>query len=380
MSYDNLINLLLDNGVLPFPVIRQGIRAQLRSRIAQIASTSLSSSYATKMRYIDLLRTRPIAIETTTANSQHYEVGTGVLKACLGKRMKYSCCLYYDDEGKALPGIDEGGLLGGVAAATVGEGKSGIERRLGVAEEAMMENYVEKAGLVDGQRVFDLGCGWGSLSLYLAERFPGSKITAFSNSRTQKIYIDGVAKEKGLANLEVVTGDIAKWEVPGERRGLYDRVVSVEMFEHMKNYSKLLKKVADLLKPKGKAFVHIFAHKDMPYDFESGWMTEHFFTGGTMPSLDLLTYFQEDLNLKRQWYVNGRNYARTCEDWLSKMNASKDEIWPHLEETYGKEHTRMWFYRWQVFYAACAELFAYGGGEVWGVGLYLFEKPEITKS
>ncbi|TKX25905.1 hypothetical protein C1H76_1749 [Elsinoe australis] len=380
MDYDSLVNLLLDNGVLPFPIIRQGIRSQLRSRIAEIASTSLSSAYATKMKYIDLLRTRPIAIETTKANDQHYEVGTGVLQACLGRRMKYSCCLYYDEQGRALPGIDDAvGILGGVGNAVVGEGVKSIEDRLSVAEDAMMENYVEKAGLRDGMRIFDLGCGWGSLSLYLAERFPGAKVTAFSNSRTQKVFIDSEAGKKGLKNLEVVTGDIATWEVPRDRQGVYDRVVSVEMFEHMKNYSKLLAKVAALLKPKGQAFVHMFAHKDMPYDFESGWMTEHFFTGGTMPSLDLMAYFQEDLNLKRQWYVNGKNYARTCEDWLSKMNASKEQIWPHLEETYGKDKTRMWFYRWQVFYAACAELFAYGGGETWGVGLYLFEKPEVSK-
>ncbi|KAG8623305.1 hypothetical protein KVT40_008281 [Elsinoe batatas] len=375
MDYDTLVNILLDNGVLPFPVIRQGIRAQLRSRITQIASTSLSAAYASKMHYIDLLRTRPIAIETPKANEQHYEVGTGVLAACLGKRMKYSCCLYYDEQGKEVEGIIGAGVLGGV----LGEGSGAIERRLGVAEEAMMGLYVEKAGIEDGMRIFDMGCGWGSLSLYLAERFSKAKITAFSNSRTQKIYINGKAKERGLNNLEVVTGDVSTWEVPADRQGTYDRVFSVEMFEHMKNYAKLLRKVSDLLKPKGKAFVHIFAHKDTPYDFESGWMTEHFFTGGTMPSLDLLTYFQEDLNLRRQWYVNGKNYARTCEDWLAKMNANKTEIWPHLEETYGKDKARMWFYRWQVFYAACAELFAYGGGEVWGVGLYLFEKPETPK-
>ncbi|GAM86778.1 hypothetical protein ANO11243_047980 [Dothideomycetidae sp. 11243] len=352
---DSLVNLLLDNGVLPFPVIRQGIRAQLRSRIAEIKSTSLSAAYETKMSYIDLLRTRPIAVETAKANDQHYEVGTGVLQACLGPRMKYSCCRYYDDSGKTLDGLGEG------------------------AEEAMLDSYVVKAGLEDGQRVFDLGCGWGSLALYVAERFRKSKVTAFSNSRTQKLYIDAQAKEKGLANLEVVTGDIATWEVPQDRGGKYDRVLSVEMFEHMKNYALLLKKVSDLLRPRGKAFVHLFAHKDMPYDFESGWMTEHFFTGGTMPSLDLLSFFQDDLSLRKMWYVNGKNYARTCEDWLAKMNQSKEQIWPHLEETYGKDKARMWFYRWQVFYAACAELFAYDKGEVWGVGLYLFEKPDTAK-
>ena len=215
-------------------------------------------------------------------------------------------------------------------------------------------------------------CGWGSAALYFAERFPGSQITAFSNSKTQKIYIDGKAAEKGLTNITVITGDAAEYEWEPES---FDRVVSIEMFEHMKNYELLMAKVARALKKGGKLFVHIFAHVSTPYDFEDGWMTQYFFTGGTMPSADLLLYFQKDLKLQDQWWVNGKHYAKTCEDWLSKMNANKTAIWPHLEETYGKENTATWFYRWQIFYMACAELFAYGGGDTWGVCHYLFEKP-----
>lgn len=219
-------------------------------------------------------------------------------------------------------------------------------------------------------------CGWGSLSLYLAEIFPKSKITAFSNSRTQKEYIDSEAKRKGFTNLDVVTGDISTYDFNGTPlAGQFDRVLSIELFEHMKNYELLIAKVASLLQPSGKLFVHIFAHKSSPYDFESGWMTDNFFTGGTMPSADLLLFFQRDLKLEKQWWVSGKHYAKTCEDWLSKMNASKKEIWPHLEETYGKTDTAKWFYRWQVFYLACAELFAWEGGEEWGVCHYLFEKP-----
>lgn len=350
-----MLETLLDGGYLPEFVIRRGIRAQLAQRIRSIQTTSVAASYEAKMRYVDLLRERPIAIETAKANTQHYEVGTGVLSACLGPRMKYSCCLYEDGAGKDLVGWSKDAL--------------------GKAEVKMMEDYVAKAGLKDGMRVFDLGCGWGSLSLYLAEVFPKSQITAFSNSRTQKQYIDSVAASNGLKNVTVITGDISTWEAPQSLQGAYDRVVSIELFEHMKNYQLLLKKVSSLLKPEGKLFVHIFAHKDSPYDFEDGWMTEHFFTGGTMPSADLLLFFQDDLRVKKMWWVNGKNYARTCEDWLTKMNANKKEIWPHLEETYGKEKTLTWFHRWQIFYMACAELFAYEGGDTWGVCHYLFEKP-----
>jgi len=296
------------------------------------------------MSYVADLRSRPIAIETAKANTQHYEVGTSVLQAYLGPRMKYSACLY----------------------PTGGE-------TLAQAEIAMLESYVDKAGLCDGQEMLDLGCGWGSASLYLAERFPGSKITAFSNSRTQRIYIEGEAERKGLQNLTVLTGDVVTYEFPV---GKYDRVISIELFEHMKNYALLMRKIAHTLKSEGKLFVHIFAHRDSPYDFEEGWMSEHFFTGGTMPSADLLHFFQDDLALRTQWWVSGTHYARTCEDWLNKMNRSQKEIWPGLEETYGKEKAAMWFYRWQVFYMACAELFAYQGGDTWGVCHYLFEKKD----
>lgn len=323
-------------------MIRLGIRRQLAQRVQLIKSESLSQAWERKMSYVAALRTRPIAIETNKANTQHYEVDTSVLQACLGPRMKYSSCLY----------------------PTGGE-------TLAQAEIAMLETYVEKAGLSDGQEILDLGCGWGSASLYLAERFSKSNITAFSNSRTQRIYIEGEATRKGLTNLKVITGDVVSYEFLANT---YDRVVSIELFEHMKNYALLMQKISRALKPGGKLFVHIFAHKDTPYDFEEGWMSTHFFTGGTMPSADLLHFFQDDLTLLKQWWVSGTHYARTCEDWLSKMNGSKKGIWPGLEETYGEDKAAMWFYRWQVFYMACAELFAYEGGDTWGVSHYLFEK------
>ncbi|MCJ1368350.1 hypothetical protein MMC16_007492 [Acarospora aff. strigata] len=341
MNYD----WVLDGGYLPQSIIRIGIRRQLRDRISQIGSTSLEEAYRSKMEYVHALRIRPIAIETATANEQHYEVGTGFLKGCLGPRMKYSSCLY-----------------------------SNPATTLAQAEIAMLELYVQRAELIDGMTILDLGCGWGSGALYFAEIFPNSRIVAFSNSKTQRAHIETQIKAKGLINLRVITGDIVEHEFD---LASFDRVISIELFEHMKNYELLMAKVSRALRPGGKLFVHLFSHKTTPYDFEEGWMSTHFFSGGTMPSADLLHYFQADLKLQEQWWVSGKHYARTCEDWLSKMDASQQEVWPHLNETYGKDDAARWYYRWQIFYMACAELFAFEGGDTWGVSHYLFQKPQI---
>ena len=346
-----------------------GIRRQLAQRLADMSSSSLEAALASKMEYISRLHTSPMAVETDAANAQHYEVGTGVLEACLGPRMKYSCCLY-----------EKGG------------------ETLAQAEMAMLRTYLARAELEDGMRILDLGCGWGSGAVFFAEMLPNSSITAFSNSKTQKEYIDAVGKEKGLKNLSVITGDVVDYEF--ESRS-FDRVVSIEvsnsssllilifdlpiisprgsqsqLFEHMKNYNLLMAKIARAMKPGGKLFVHMFAHRSMPYDYDTGWMATHFFTGGTMSSADLLLYFQRDLHVRRQWWVSGLHYSRTCEDWLHNMLGSRHKMWPALVETYGGEQeARVWWNRWQVFYMACSELFAYEGGDAWGIVHYLFEKP-----
>ncbi|KAK3180278.1 hypothetical protein K4F52_008364 [Lecanicillium sp. MT-2017a] len=338
MNYD----WILDGGYLPHSILRVGIRSQLKDRLLTIDKQTQEERTAAKQEYIDKLKKQPIAVSTDTANTQHYEVGTGVLAACLGPRMKYSCCLY----------------------------PTGKET-LAQAEEAMLEEYIVKADLKDGMKILDLGCGWGSGALYFAEKLPSSPVVAFSNSRTQKQHIDAEAARRNLTNLSVITGDVVDYEFES---GTFDRVVSIELFEHMKNYERLMAKVSSWLKPGGKLFVHIFTHHDTPYDFEDGWMATHFFTGGTMPSADLLLYFQRDLTLQKQWWVNGKHYSKTCEDWLSLLVGNKTQIWPHLVETYGEQDAGTWFNRWQVFYLACAELFAYKGGDVWGVSHYLFEK------
>ncbi|PHH83534.1 hypothetical protein CDD82_7575 [Ophiocordyceps australis] len=347
MNYD----WILDGGYLPHAVIRIGIRRQLRERLASIEQSSLGEAVRAKMDFIDKLRRLPIAVETDSANAQHYEVGTGVLQACLGPRMKYSSCLYGEPE----------------SWSTV------WNMTLAQAEDAMLRLYVDRAGLKDGMTILDLGCGWGSGALFFAETLPRARIVAFSNSRTQKEYIDGEARRRGLSNITVITGNVVDYEFEAES---FDRVVSIELFEHMKNYELLMAKVSRALKPSGKLFVHIFSHKTTPYNYEEGWMTTHFFTGGTMPSTDLLHYFQRHLTLQRQWWVNGMHYSRTCEDWLSNMATNKQQMWPHLVETYGSDQAAKWYNRWQIFYMACSELFAYEKGDTWGVAHYLFEKPD----
>ncbi|KAK3328463.1 S-adenosyl-L-methionine-dependent methyltransferase [Cercophora scortea] len=345
MNYDALLDTVLDSGYLPQAIIRMGCRRQVAKRIAEIASPSVGAALARKMKFIQELKASPIAIETAAANKQHYEIGTEIMAGCLGPRMKYSCALF-------APGGKE---------------------TLAEAETAMLRSYVEKMGLKDGMRVLDMGCGWGSGVLFLGQEFPNSSIVGFSNSRTQKEYIDKTAKERGLTNIEVITGNAADYEFEHEA---FDRVLSVEMMEHMKNYEALLAKVSRALKPGGKFLVHVFAHKDTPYHFEEGWMTTHFFTGGTMPSVDLLLYFQRDLTVVNHWWLPGTNYAKTLECWLSNWLKNKKKVWPALIETYGEKDANAWFNRWSVFHMASAEMFGYGKGEVWGIIHLLYEKPQ----
>ncbi|PWY96952.1 S-adenosyl-L-methionine-dependent methyltransferase [Testicularia cyperi] len=346
---------VLDRGYLPDVVVRRAIRLLNAQRIRSLdkPEDDYAKHIATKLEYIRTLKTRDIAIEQDKANQQHYEVDTGFMLSCLGKRAKYSCCLY----------------------------ETGRET-LDQAEEAMLDSYCQKAQLEDGMDVLDLGCGWGSLCLYLAERYPNSRIKALSNSKTQKLYIDQIAASKGLVNLEVHTGDVKVYEFPAQS---FDRILSIEMFEHMKNYSLLFSKVASWMKSdsNAKLFIHIFCHRTTPYHFEDGdgWMTQNFFSGGTMPSHDLFLHFQQHVTLEDMWWVNGTHYARTCEDWLKTQDKNhkahnaiaalrKDAAKKGSPELEGEKT----FYRFRIFYLACAEFFATNNGNEWGVGHYLFSK------
>ncbi|GBG70236.1 hypothetical protein CBR_g6365 [Chara braunii] len=336
---------LMETNVLPDQITRRAVRWLVGQRLNSLYKSTGEEQMEELTRFIESLKEMPIAVNTREANEQHYEVPTRFYKLCLGKNLKYSAC-YFPSEHTSL---DE-------------------------AEDAMLRMYCERAQLEDGQSVVDLGCGWGSLTLFVAERYPNSKITAISNSATQRAYIEEECTNRALENVRVITADINDLEIAEQ----FDRVVSIEMFEHMKNYQKLLRKISTWLKPQGMLFVHIFTHKEAPYHFEvdsdSDWMAKYFFTGGTMPSDNLLTYFQEDLSIVRHWRVNGKHYARTSEEWLKKFDANIAEIRPILAETYGRTNQTRWTAYWRAFFIAVAELFAINNGEEWLVSHYLFRK------
>jgi cyclopropane-fatty-acyl-phospholipid synthase len=336
-----MIDTLLQKDLMPDAFVRVGIRRLLAQRIRE------ETARYDRAAYVADLKTRAIAENTRAANDQHYEVPTLFHQRCLGRRLKYSGCLY----------------------PTGGE-------TLDEAEAHMLALYVDRARLTDGQEILELGCGWGSLSLHLAEKFPRANITGISNSRTQREYIEAEVRRRRLTNLRIITCDMNVFEAPPSR---FDRVVSVEMFEHMKNYQRLLGNIARWLKPEGLLFVHIFTHAHLSYHFvardATDWMARYFLTGGQMPAHDLLMQFQDDLQLVADWKINGTHYQRTAGHWLQNMDAHRDEILPLFADTYGAGHETKWWSYWRVFYMACAELWGYRNGEEWLVSHYLFRKP-----
>lgn len=337
---------LLETNLVPDALIRAGIRRLLASTLREKSHPGVEAQRAALLQYVADLKKRGIAEQTQAANEQHYEVPTRFYQLCLGRRLKYSSGLWDN----SVTTLDE-------------------------AEERMLALTCERAGLANGQQILELGCGWGSLSLWMAEHFPGARITAVSNSRTQKQHIDAMAAARGLTNLEIITQDMNVFTIDRQ----FDRIVSVEMFEHMKNYQLLLRKVAGWLVPGGRLFVHIFTHRELAYHYEDkgpdDWMTRYFFAGGQMPSDDLLLYFQDDLRIENHWCVSGTHYQRTAEAWLENMDANKAEIWPLFEKTYGPDQARKWWVYWRVFYMACAELWGYDKGNQWHVSHYRFQKP-----
>ena len=336
-----------EQGLVPDSVIRAGIRRLCRQRLKDIAADDIESSASDLDRFVQEMNASVIAPVPELANEQHYEVPPAFFNLVLGGHGKYSCCHWQEDT-----------------------------ETLDQAEADALRISCERAGLEDGQSVLDLGCGWGSLSLWIAEHYPNSRVTSVSNSAPQRRFIEQQAAHRGLHNIEVHTVDMNDFETDHR----FDRIMSVEMFEHMRNYRELYRRVSTWLQPGGRFFKHIFCHRSTPYAFEdqgpSDWMSRHFFSGGIMPSDNLPLRFQEDLRLLRQDRWNGTHYERTSNAWLANMDRNRDLIMPIMAQTYGDESAAKWFQRWRIFFMACAELFGLNEGREWYVSHYLFERRQ----
>lgn len=337
---------MAEKGYAPDPWIRTGIRRLCSVRLVEESMAGVSTA-----AFADRMREGPVAPVPEKANEQHYEVPPAFFLRTLGPRLKYSCCHWG-------PGVET----------------------LAEAEVEALEITCERARLSDGQDVLELGCGWGSLSLWMAESYPNSRIISVSNSGPQREFIEARAAERGLDNLQVITCDMNDFQT--QKR--FDRVVSLEMFEHMRNYEELLRRVSGWLRPSGKLFVHIFCHRRFGYQLETegatNWLGRYFFTGGIMPSRDVFEHFSAHMGLSEQWAWSGRHYEKTANAWLENMDRHRGEILPVLAACYGARDAERWFGRWRIFFMACAELWGYAAGQEWLVGHYLLEpKPTAVE-
>ena len=339
---------LAEKGRIPDAAIRAGIRKLLSDRLKMEKAEHSGEERLDRLyQFIDLIKRGPVAAATDTANEQHYEVPSEFFQTFMGPRLKYSCGFWPDADMSLLE-----------------------------SEEAMLELTAMRAELDDGMEILELGCGWGSLSIWMAQHFPGARITAVSNSRTQKQYIDA----KGLRNLQVITADMNAFSAPHT----YDRIVSVEMFEHMRNWPELLHRISGWLKEEGRLFIHIFVHRELAYLFnESGtvnWMAEHFFREGMMPAEQMLFMLNEDLLVEHHWRINGRHYAKTLRAWLNAIDRNRETALEILSANTEAEEARILLGRWRIFFMACEELFGYREGEEWYVAHYLMKKRQLPSS
>lgn len=341
-----MLDAMLAKGLFPDPILRMGVRTLFRRRLQDEEKVDGEANDQKRLEFLQELRNSPIALETDKANDQHYRVPTEFFNYVLGTEMKYSCS-YWTPE-------------------------MNVQRDLGLAEKKMLEMTLERAELAEGQTILELGCGWGAITLAMARKYPMNTITAVSNSETQKAHIEKRLEAEGLTNVTVLTTNVAVLEQPAQK---YDRVVSVEMFEHVRNYELLLSRISRWLKPDGKLFVHIFVHKEQAYKYESkdetDWMSRYFFSGGTMPSEHLLYYFQNDMKVEQHWRVNGTHYGLTSKAWLHRMDSYKKEIMEIFSKHYGQEQALKWWHYWRLFFLTCEEFFSYRNGKEWYVCHYL---------
>lgn len=340
----SLINLM-ERGRVPDMMIRQGIRMLLDNRISSRNHGSDEANREAKLAFVETLCDGPIALRAGEDCSRHYGLPSAFFKEFLGPRMKYSCCLF-------PPGVKD------------------IEQ----AEEAMLAETCMRAGIEDGMEILDLGCGWGSLAFWIAEKFPECRITAVTNSSQERDYIEAVRAERGISTIRTVASGMNDFQT-GDT---FDRIVSVEMFEQMHNYRELLDRITGWLKPDGKLFVHLFCHREFAYAFESdgdnNWMGRYFFSGAIMPSDDLLLHFQDGLVPENQWRLTGTDYRKTAEAWLTRLDSRKSDILPIFTETFGSADAPVWLQRWRVFLMVRSEMGGYRDGDEWRVSHYLFHK------
>jgi cyclopropane-fatty-acyl-phospholipid synthase len=337
-----LLTRIADQPWLPDPLIRFGVRRLIQMRLAEEARRREKRRAA----FLAVMQQSPVALFSDKANAQHYEVPAAFFQQVLGPHLKYSCALWN-------PGVEN----------------------LEQAEADMLALTADRAGLADGQRILELGCGWGSLTLFMAAAYPKSRITAVSNSAPQGRFIEERCRQRGLTNVQVITADMNHFSI--DQR--FDRIVSVEMFEHMRNWAALLARVESWLADHGRVFVHIFSHRQFAYAYEttgsSNWMGRHFFTGGIMPADDLIYQFNDHLAVEKHWRIDGSHYHKTAEAWLKQMDDRKEKILPVLAEVYGQAQAAIWFQRWRIFFMACSELWATGNGNQWIVSHYRLKRP-----
>ena len=335
-------NPLLARGLIPDWILRRGVRSQGKERLNMMNKVDSRKEYS---KFINEASTGNIAVNTDDANNQHYEVDSEFFKYCLGKNLKYSCC-FWDDSTLDLDS----------------------------AEDNMLEIYSKRAEIKDGMNILDIGCGWGSLSLFLAQKYPKSEITGVSNSSSQKIFIDSEASKRNISNLKIITRDINDFRTEEK----YDRIISIEMFEHTKNTKKLMNLINDWLNPNGLFFMHVFAHKENPYYFDrdqkNAWMAKYFFTGGMMPNHNLFKDLKSNLEYQKSWMLSGEHYEKTSNAWLDKMDQNKKEILSLFERSNSSSIAKRKFHFWRLFYIACAEIFGYDNGNEWVVSHHLFKK------